>query len=119
MRSGSTRKLRFRAASWPDSRPLHTAQEQDRFATIHEAVIISQRQIHHRADHHLAADGDGPVLDRVQAENSVCAGLVMGVDSIQFWELFQRTNRCLHEKRHKSEPDLVTFLERLAKLVAQ
>ena len=49
---------------------LHAHQERHRFAPIDQAVIVGQRQIHHRADFHLVVDGDGARLDLVHAQNA-------------------------------------------------
>ena len=45
-------------------------QERDRFAAVDEAVIVGQRDVHHRADDDLAFAGHGAVLDRVHAEDA-------------------------------------------------
>ena len=49
---------------------LHAHQEGDGFLAVDDAVIVGERQIHHRADHHLAVHGHGPLLDLVHAENA-------------------------------------------------
>src|SRR5438876_357721 len=45
-------------------------EEPHRLLAIDEAVIVRQRDVHHRADDRLAADGDRSLLDLVHAENS-------------------------------------------------
>ena len=42
----------------------------DRFAAVDEAVVVGQRDVHHRADDDLAVAGDRAVLDGVQAEDA-------------------------------------------------
>lgn len=37
---------------------------------IHDAVIIGQGKIHHRADHNFTIDGHGAILDFVHAKNA-------------------------------------------------
>src|SRR6185503_19752961 len=44
---------------------LHAHEERYRFAAIDQAVIVGQRQIHHRADFHLVVDSHRPLLDLV------------------------------------------------------
>src|SRR5690606_17361426 len=48
---------------------LHLHEEGDGFLAVDEAVIVTERQIHHRADDDLTGDGDGALVDRVQAED--------------------------------------------------
>jgi hypothetical protein len=49
---------------------LDAHQEGHRFLAVDDAVIVAERQVHHRPDHDLAADHDRPVLDLVHAENA-------------------------------------------------
>ena len=49
---------------------LDSAQEHDGFTSVHNAMIIREGEIHHRADDHLALEGDGPVLNGVQSQNT-------------------------------------------------
>ena len=51
-----------------------------RLAAVDQAVVVGQREIHHRADHDLAVAHHRAVLDAVQAENADCGGLMIGVD---------------------------------------
>src|SRR5882672_1529777 len=49
---------------------LDAHQESHGFLAVDHAVIVGQRQIHHRADLDLAADNHRPLLDLVHAENA-------------------------------------------------
>ncbi len=49
---------------------LHAHQEQHCLLPVDDAVIVRERDVHHRANLHLAVDRDGAVLDLVQAEDS-------------------------------------------------
>src|SRR5579859_4506236 len=51
-------------------RVLDALEERHGFAAIHDAMIIGQRHIHHRADHHIAFARDRAVLNGVEAEDS-------------------------------------------------
>src|SRR5690606_6329194 len=44
--------------------------EGDRFTAVDEAVVVGEGDVHHRPDDHLAVDGDGSILDGVQAEDA-------------------------------------------------
>jgi len=46
------------------------AQKHDRFAAIHEPVVIRQRKKHHRADDDLSVQRDRAFLDRVHSQNA-------------------------------------------------
>src|ERR1700732_5310843 len=48
---------------------LDANQERHRFLAVDDAVIVGQRQIHHRAYLDLASDRDRTILDLVHAEN--------------------------------------------------
>jgi hypothetical protein len=50
-------------------------QEGHRLAAVHDPMIVGQRDVHHRADHHLALVGDGPLLDGVQAQYAALRGI--------------------------------------------
>src|ERR1700754_2113214 len=49
---------------------LDADQERHGFLAVDDAVIVGQRQIHHRAYLDLASDRDRAILDLVHAENS-------------------------------------------------
>src|SRR5690606_27094296 len=49
---------------------LDALQERDRLAAVDDAVFVGEGDVHHRAHHHLAPDGHGPLLDRVHAEHA-------------------------------------------------
>ena len=49
---------------------LDALQEGDGFAAIDDAVVIGQRDIHHRANDHLAIARHGTILNGVQAEDA-------------------------------------------------
>src|SRR5262245_28009132 len=44
-------------------------EELHRLAAIDDAVIVGEREVHHRPHHHLSVDDHGPVLDLVHAED--------------------------------------------------
>ena len=48
---------------------LDADEESDGFAAVEDAVVVGQGEVHHGADLDLAVDGDGLVLDGVQAED--------------------------------------------------
>jgi hypothetical protein len=48
---------------------LDADEEGDGFAAVEDAVVVGQGEVHHGADLDLAVDGDGLVLDGVQAED--------------------------------------------------
>jgi hypothetical protein len=48
---------------------LDADEEGDGFAAVEDAVVVGQGEVHHGADLDLAVDGDGLVLDSVQAED--------------------------------------------------
>src|SRR5882757_677030 len=50
-------------------RLLHLYEEGDGLFAVDEAVVVAQREIHHRADDDLAVDGDRTIVDRVHAED--------------------------------------------------
>ena len=50
---------------------LDLHEEGDGFLAVHEAVVVAQGEIHHRADDDLAVDGDGALVDGVEAEDGV------------------------------------------------
>ena len=50
-------------------RLFHFDEEGDGLFAVDEAVVVTERQIHHRADDDLAVDGDGAVVDGVHAED--------------------------------------------------
>src|SRR5438132_3908982 len=49
---------------------LHFDQESNRFFAVNRAVIVAEREIHHRANNHGAIDRDGPLHDFVHSQNS-------------------------------------------------
>ena len=49
---------------------LDADEEGDGFLAVDEAVVVAEREIHHRADDDLAVDGDRALLDRVHAEDA-------------------------------------------------
>src|SRR3569623_2769719 len=49
---------------------LDAHQEGDGFLAVDDAVIVGQRQVHHRADLDLAADDHRALLDLVHAEDT-------------------------------------------------
>lgn len=48
---------------------LDLDEEGDGLAAVEDAVVVGQGEVHHGADLDLAVDGDGLVLDGVQAED--------------------------------------------------
>ena len=48
---------------------LDLDEESDGLAAVEDAVVVGQGEVHHGADLDLAVDGDGLVLDGVQAED--------------------------------------------------
>src|SRR5260221_13928683 len=48
---------------------LDADQEGHRLAAVDDAMIVAQRQIHHRSDLDLVADNDWALVDLVHAEN--------------------------------------------------
>ena len=48
---------------------LDLDKEGDGLAAVEDAVVVGQGEVHHGADLDLAVDGDGLVLDGVQAED--------------------------------------------------
>src|SRR3954452_14564797 len=48
---------------------LDADQEGDRFLAVHDAVIVGQSEVHHRADLDLAADDHRTLLDLVHPED--------------------------------------------------
>src|SRR6266513_2753023 len=42
----------------------------DRLASINEAVIVGERYVHHRPNHHVSIASHGPFLNGVQAEDT-------------------------------------------------
>ena len=48
---------------------LHLAQKQHGLASVHDAVVVGKRHVHHRAHLDLAVDGDRAVEGAVHAEN--------------------------------------------------
>ncbi len=48
---------------------LHFDEESDCFFPIDGAMIVAERQIHHRADFYFPVHGNGPRYDFVHAEN--------------------------------------------------
>ena len=49
---------------------LDPDQEADGLAAVDDAVVVGEGQVHHRADHDLVVDDDGPLLDGVHAEDA-------------------------------------------------
>ncbi len=49
---------------------LHPHQKCHRLAAVDDAVVVGEREIHHRTDLDLAGDRHRPLLDLVHAENS-------------------------------------------------
>ena len=49
---------------------LDTAEEQDGFAAVDEAMVVGEGEVHHRSDHDLAVAGHGTVLDGMKSEDS-------------------------------------------------
>src|ERR1700678_1258966 len=49
---------------------LHAHEKCDSFATVDEAVVVRERQIHHRANLDLVVDHDRTGLDLVHAQNA-------------------------------------------------
>src|SRR5262245_4723414 len=47
---------------------LDAHQEADRLAAVDQAVVVGQRQVHHRTDDDLVLDDDGALLDGVHAQ---------------------------------------------------
>ena len=48
---------------------LDADEEGDGFTAVEDTVVVGQGEVHHGADLNLAVDGDGLVLDGVQAED--------------------------------------------------
>src|SRR5579885_1026269 len=48
---------------------LDPHQELRRLSAVDQPVIITECQVHHRADHDRVVDHDGPLLDGVHAED--------------------------------------------------
>src|SRR5439155_533062 len=49
---------------------LHAHQEGHGLLAVHDAVIVGERHVHHRAHHHLIPYGDRTLLDLVHAEDA-------------------------------------------------
>src|SRR4051812_24780821 len=49
---------------------LHPHQERHRLAAIDDAVVVAEREIHHRSDLHLPGDCHGTLLDLVHSEDA-------------------------------------------------
>src|ERR1043166_2043330 len=49
---------------------LHAHQKRDGFFSIHDAVIVAEREIHHRADDDLAVDCHRALLGFVHSQNA-------------------------------------------------
>src|SRR5688572_3034034 len=49
---------------------LQANQEPHGFAAVDDAVVVGERDVHHRPDLHLTVDGNRTVLNLVQAENA-------------------------------------------------
>src|SRR5690349_12082892 len=49
---------------------LHAHEEEHGLLPVDDAVVVGERDVHHRPDLDLAVDGDGPVLRLVQAEDA-------------------------------------------------
>ena len=49
---------------------LDAHQELHRLAAIDDAVVVGEREVHHRADHDLAVERDRALLDLVHAEDA-------------------------------------------------
>ena len=48
---------------------LDTYQESNAFPTVDDAVVITQREVHHGAHHNLSIDYDGAFLDLVHPQD--------------------------------------------------
>src|SRR5580692_466115 len=48
---------------------FHSHQEADGFLAVHQAVVVAQSDVHHRADFDFVVDDDGAFLDDVHAED--------------------------------------------------
>lgn len=57
-------------SAWIFQRFLHANEECHRAFAVHDAVVIAQCEIHHRANDDLAVDRHGAVLDFVHAEDA-------------------------------------------------
>src|SRR4051812_751491 len=55
---------------WGFQRFLDALEEGDRFAAIDNAMIVGERQIHHRANNNLSVANDGAVLNGVHSQNA-------------------------------------------------
>jgi hypothetical protein len=62
---------------------LHLHEEGDGLPAVDEAVVVAEGEVHHRADDDLAVDGDGALVDGVQAEDGALRRLMIGVESIE------------------------------------
>src|SRR5213076_1647321 len=59
---------------------LHAHQERHRLAAVDDAVVVGERQIHHRPDFDLAGERDRALLDLVMPRMPDCGALRIGVD---------------------------------------
>jgi hypothetical protein len=62
---------------------FHAHQEGDGLAAVDDAVIVAEREIHHRSRLDLAGDHHRPLLDLVHAEDA-------GLRRVQNWRRHQR-----------------------------
>jgi hypothetical protein len=49
---------------------LDANEKLDRLGTVNDAVIVSERHVHHRPDYHLSIHRNGTLLDGVQPEDA-------------------------------------------------
>ena len=70
VRDDDFRASRNEHPGWVLDEVLDLHEELHRFATVHDAVIVAERQIHHRLDDDLPVDRHHAVRDLVQAENA-------------------------------------------------
>ena len=59
---------------------LDAHEEGHGFLAVDDAVIVAERQIHHRPDHDLAAAHHRALLDRCMPRMPDCGALRIGVD---------------------------------------
>ncbi len=72
---------------------LHPYQEQHRIPSVHQPVIVGQRQVNHGANHDLIIDRDRPLLD-----GGVGEGSDPFPDSLQFAPSWQKSHRRRNSK---------------------
>ena len=57
-----TKRLAHQAKLWIFDGLLHLDKEGDGFAAINDAVVVSQRKVHHQPDDNLAVNGNPEMI---------------------------------------------------------